>query len=31
MAAGGSLAVGSYAPIGITTRSGYDASVTTGP
>jgi len=31
MAAGGALAIGSYAPIAITTRSGYDASVTTGP
>jgi len=31
MSGGGSLAEGSYAPIAITTRSGYDASVTTGP
>jgi len=32
MIGGGALAVGSYAPIAITTRSGYDgATVTAGP
>lgn len=30
-ASGTNLAVGSYAPIAITTRSGYDSSVSTGP
>jgi hypothetical protein len=30
-ATGTNLAIGSYAPIAVSTRSGYDASVTTGP